>query len=101
VNPQLKRKIFSVLVFAAVVLLAAVLSYYGFVIPPRQPAPTPQGCRGYVIARNACVGTPTLTEGFPPQATAHCRDGAWSFTQTRRGSCAAHGGVAEWTANAP
>jgi Protein of unknown function (DUF3761) len=92
----LKRKVFSALVFVAVVLLAAVLSYYGFV-SPRQPAPGPAGLPWHVNARNACVGTPTLTEGFPPQATAHCRDETWYFTQTRRGACAAHGGVAEWT----
>jgi uncharacterized protein DUF3761 len=100
VSPQLKRKIFSVLVFVAVVLLVAVLSYYGLVIPPSQPTPTGPTC-GYVNSRHDCVQTPTLTQNFPPGAAAHCRDETWSFTRTRRGACAAHGGVAEWTTNAP
>lgn len=29
-------------------------------------------------------------------ATARCRDGAFNYSQTRRGSCSGHGGVAEW-----
>jgi endonuclease YncB( thermonuclease family) len=29
-------------------------------------------------------------------ATARCRDGAFNYSQTRRGACSGHGGVAEW-----
>lgn len=32
----------------------------------------------------------------PAGATAHCRDGTWSFSHTHRGTCSRHGGVARW-----
>ncbi|KIA81767.1 hypothetical protein QR66_03155 [Chromobacterium piscinae] len=32
----------------------------------------------------------------PADATAHCRDGSYSFSAHHRGTCLHHGGVAEW-----
>ncbi|WP_420888629.1 DUF3761 domain-containing protein [Chromobacterium amazonense] len=32
----------------------------------------------------------------PADATAHCRDGSYSFSAHHRGICSHHGGVAEW-----
>ena len=32
----------------------------------------------------------------PAGATALCRDGSYSFSQSRRGTCSHHGGVAKW-----
>ena len=32
----------------------------------------------------------------PPGATAKCRDGTYSFSQHRSGTCSHHGGVAAW-----
>ena len=32
----------------------------------------------------------------PAGATAQCRDGTYSFSQHRRGTCSHHGGVARW-----
>ena len=32
----------------------------------------------------------------PAGATAQCRDGSYSFSQHRRGTCSHHGGVAHW-----
>jgi hypothetical protein len=32
----------------------------------------------------------------PAGATAKCRDGSWSSSQHRSGTCSGHGGVAEW-----
>ena len=32
----------------------------------------------------------------PPGATALCRDGTYSFSQTHSGTCSHHGGVARW-----
>ena len=32
----------------------------------------------------------------PVGATARCRDGTYSFSQHRRGTCSWHGGVAQW-----
>ncbi|HEY7440435.1 MAG TPA: DUF3761 domain-containing protein, partial [Acidimicrobiia bacterium] len=32
----------------------------------------------------------------PPGATALCRDGTYSFSQTHSGTCSHHGGVQQW-----
>lgn len=44
------------------------------------------------------VHSPAHTvSGSPPAgASAECRDGTYSFSQHRRGTCSHHGGVAEW-----
>jgi len=34
--------------------------------------------------------------GIPSGASAQCRDGTYSFSQNRRGTCSGHGGVASW-----
>ena len=66
-----------------------------------QPTPvattTAEG-RGYVNSNGVWVPSPTRTEdGQPPAgASAQCRDGTYSFSQNRRGTCSHHGGVARW-----
>ena len=38
----------------------------------------------------------TDTGAVPMGASAQCRDGSYSFSQSRRGTCSHHGGVARW-----
>src|SRR5215813_3853660 len=42
--------------------------------------------------------SPSTPAGEPPPvgATAKCRDGTYTFSQSRRGTCSHHGGVAQW-----
>lgn len=42
------------------------------------------------------VQSPTIYNSKPAVATALCRDGTYSFSQNRRGTCLHHGGVAIW-----
>ena len=42
------------------------------------------------------VQSPTYYNSTPAGATALCRDGTYSFSQNRRGTCSHHGGVARW-----
>lgn len=42
------------------------------------------------------VQSPTYYTSTPAGATALCRDGTYSFSQSRRGTCSHHGGVARW-----
>ena len=44
------------------------------------------------------VHSPTATKsGKPPAgASAQCRDGTYSFSRSRSGTCSGHGGVAQW-----
>jgi len=40
---------------------------------------------------------PVVSEtGAPAGSTAKCKDGTYSFSKTRSGTCSRHGGVAEW-----
>jgi uncharacterized protein YraI len=53
---------------------------------------------GYTNSRGQKVQSPTrAADNQPPAgATAQCRDGTFSFSQSRRGTCSHHGGVAKW-----
>ena len=53
----------------------------------------PQG-RGYTNSRGEWVPSPVrTTDGRAPAgASAHCRDGTYSFSRSRRGTCSHHGG---------
>jgi hypothetical protein len=42
------------------------------------------------------VHRPMTSQSRPSGATAHCRDGSWSFSENHRGTCSHHGGVASW-----
>ena len=63
---------------------------------------TPQGtheCRNgsYVNSNGNLVCNPERDQTNPPiGATAQCRDGAYSFSQHRSGTCSHHGGVSIW-----
>ncbi|HKS43585.1 MAG TPA: DUF3761 domain-containing protein [Amycolatopsis sp.] len=43
-----------------------------------------------------CVPRPVQAGSPPPGATARCKDGTYSFSQHRQGTCSGHGGVASW-----
>jgi len=51
----------------------------------------------YVNSAGNTVCSPYASAGGPPAgATAQCRDGTYSFSQSRSGTCSGHGGVAQW-----
>ena len=52
------------------------------------------GSGSYRNAYGSCTRSPTRTYSFG--ATAVCRDGAYSFSKTRSGTCSWHGGVRRW-----
>jgi Protein of unknown function (DUF3761) len=73
--------------------------------PPPNPAPVPpptepQCLNGtYINSEGNTVCKPEESPTGPPAgATARCRDGTYSFSQHRSGTCSYHGGVAEWLA---
>ena len=53
---------------------------------------------GYTNSKGNRVRSPTRTaDNQPPAgATAQCRNGTFSFSQSRRGTCSHHAGVAKW-----
>jgi hypothetical protein len=52
----------------------------------------------YTNTAGNTVHSPAYSENnsIPVGATAKCRDGTYSFSQSRRGTCSHHGGVASW-----
>lgn len=51
----------------------------------------------YTNAYGNRVRRPTFSDSGPPAgASAQCGDGSYSFSQSRRGTCSHHGGVARW-----
>lgn len=42
------------------------------------------------------IHSPAYANSIPPGASAICRDGTYSFSQHRQGTCSGHGGVATW-----
>jgi uncharacterized protein YgiM (DUF1202 family) len=57
--------------------------------------PTASG-RSYINVDRERVPSPVFSETRPSGATARCRDGSYSFSRNRRGTCSHHGGVAVW-----
>lgn len=50
----------------------------------------------YINSHGVEIHSPTYYDSVPAGATAICRDGTYSFSQSRRGTCSHHGGVAQW-----
>lgn len=52
---------------------------------------------GYKNVNGSPVHAPAYSDnGIPAGASAICRDGTYSFSMHRRGTCSHHGGVSEW-----
>lgn len=68
-------------------------------LPVATAAPAFVSCpaQDYQNSSGNCVPRPQSdANGAPTGATAQCRDGEYSFSQHRRGTCSGHGGVARW-----
>lgn len=64
--------------------------------PTVQPV-TPTCTNGtYVNSAGNTVCSPEAAASAPAGATAQCRDGTYSFSQSHSGTCSHHGGVSEW-----
>lgn len=66
----------------------------GTMVPQTSQSNCPDGT--YVNSAGNVVCSPYQSSSAPAGATAKCRDGTYSFSQSRRGTCSSHGGVAEW-----
>jgi len=64
----------------------------GTYVAPQQSCPNGT----YVNSAGNTVCSPYASPSAPAGATAECRDGTYSFSQSRSGTCSHHGGVASW-----
>lgn len=98
------------------VLLLASVFFSQFLVAQTQPAPQSQNSSSsttrshtahapkpnctdngtYVNSKGQTVKRPENCSTAPQGATAQCRDGTYSFSRGRRGTCSHHGGVAHW-----
>lgn len=51
---------------------------------------------GTVVSTRKSAPAPKAAKSDASGASARCRDGSLSYSQSRRGTCSHHGGVAEW-----
>jgi hypothetical protein len=63
---------------------------------PNQAKPNCTSNGTYVNSKGQTVPRPENCSELPKGATAQCRDGTYSFSKSRRGTCSHHGGVAKW-----
>jgi len=69
------------------------VTHVGTYVAPARPS-CPNGT--YVNTYGNTVCSPYASSSAPAGATAECRDGTYSFSQSRSGTCSHHGGVANW-----
>ncbi len=65
-------------------------------VQPTQQTPATAPNRTYTNTYGNEVPSPYVAPSKPAGASAQCNDGTYSFSQSRRGTCSHHGGVAEW-----
>ncbi|OOC07421.1 hypothetical protein B0293_07015 [Amycolatopsis azurea DSM 43854] len=65
---------------------------------PTAKAPNLAECGSdyYRNTDGVCVHRPATGPGAANGATALCKDGSYSYSQNRRGTCSGHGGVRTW-----
>jgi hypothetical protein len=85
--------------------VAAIAFFILASIPPSSPSsaavakarpPAECGLDSYINSSGHCVHRPVQAPRPPIGASARCRDGTYSFSEHRRGTCSHHGGVAQW-----
>lgn len=88
----------SVALFASALLAVGVPSIVPMAAHSIAQARPSSTCSGdyYRNSDGRCIHRPVKAPSAPSGATAKCRDGSYSFSQHRRGTCSHHGGVAEW-----
>jgi hypothetical protein len=102
------RQFIYVLGLAAILLSQQIVSQTQSPTPPSTTSPAASNTKPnadnvnctsngtYVNSKGQTVQRPENCSGPPKGATAQCRDGSYSFSRSRRGTCSHHGGVANW-----
>ncbi|MCC3332966.1 DUF3761 domain-containing protein [Nocardia abscessus] len=96
-RPPARRAVLTTWLFAVAVGLASALA------PQAAAAPALIACGAgeYENVDRVCVPRPEQAPAAPDGATAQCKDGTYSFSRHRTGTCSHHGGVARWLVDLP
>jgi len=86
------------IVALALLAVAAPVSTFGPKAASADARPIAAACGSdsYINSSGHCVHRPIKAVRAPVGASARCRDGTYSFSEHRRGTCSRHGGVAQW-----
>jgi outer membrane protein assembly factor BamE (lipoprotein component of BamABCDE complex) len=68
----------------------------GIVASAKTDADVAPAGKGYTNVDGKHVESPRKADSPPAGASAKCRDGSYSFSAHRQGTCSHHGGVAQW-----
>lgn len=93
------RRFVSALALAVMLLPAFAQTTQPSQNPPSQQQQQKPKCTDngtYINSKGETVKRPETCSAAPQGATAQCADGSYSFSQSRRGTCSHHGGVAKW-----
>jgi hypothetical protein len=90
-----RRRAASILLAVFLALNSAASFAYAYSAPDESDLDNHQTYRN---RHGETVHSPAHTRSgkAPTGATAQCRDGTWSFSRHRSGTCSRHGGVATW-----
>jgi hypothetical protein len=88
----MKRLIIAI----AALALAAPGALSAHNLPYAAASAAHQSSNYYTNSRGRRVHRPVHANRAPQGASARCRDGTYSFSQSSRGTCSHHGGVAVW-----
>ncbi|MFL9905064.1 DUF3761 domain-containing protein [Paraburkholderia sp. RL17-337-BIB-A] len=82
----------------ATALLFSASSAFAYVAPGSPDESNLSNHNTYTNRDGNAVHAParSLSGKAPEGATARCRDGTYSFSRHRSGTCSRHGGVADW-----
>jgi hypothetical protein len=86
----------SLLVMPILGILTALSANYALAPATHARNYSSCGSTSFVNSIGHCVHRPARANSVPVGATAKCRDGTYSFSHSRRGTCSWHGGVANW-----
>lgn len=94
-----RRLISAVALLSLLLTIGSAQTQQNYANQPQQSHQSSAKCTDngtYVNSHGQTVKRPENCSAAPEGATAQCRDGSYSFSQSRRGTCSHHGGVAKW-----
>ncbi|MSZ40219.1 MAG: DUF3761 domain-containing protein [Actinobacteria bacterium] len=86
----------SLAVIVAFASLAPISSFAATITPLKSVHVLTCKSGQYKNSSGKCISSPKKATSWPAGSTAKCSDGTYSFSQSRRGTCSRHGGVAVW-----
>ncbi|SAL54086.1 hypothetical protein AWB64_05941 [Caballeronia sordidicola] len=94
-NNVVLRRITPILLVTLFILHSPAAHAYAYSAPNESDLDNHQSYRNH---DGQTVHSPAHSRSgaAPDGATAQCRDGTWSFSRHRSGTCSRHGGVAAW-----